>query len=99
DDEVGEVKVFGADEQHAAPVDVERWVELARNVLVAEGGSGGDELSLLLVDEPTISGLNRRFMDADGPTDVLAFPLDDPVGEAAGPHDARVPGPARLTLG
>jgi probable rRNA maturation factor len=99
DDEVGEVKVFGADQQHAAPVDVERWVELARNVLVAEGVSGDAELSLLFVDEPTISGLNRRFMDADGPTDVLAFPLDDPVDEAAGPTDARSPGPAPLLLG
>jgi probable rRNA maturation factor len=99
DDEVGEVKVFGADEQHAAPVDVERWVELARNVLVAEGVSGDAELSLLFVDEPTISGLNRRFMDADGPTDVLAFPLDDPVDEAAGSTDARSPGSAPLLLG
>jgi probable rRNA maturation factor len=99
DDEVGELKVFGTDEQHAAPVDVERWVELARNVLVAEGVSGDAELSLLFVDEPTISGLNRRFMDADGPTDVLAFPLDDPVDGAAGHTDARSPGPAPLLLG
>jgi probable rRNA maturation factor len=98
DGEVGEVKVFGADEQHAAPVDVERWVELARNVLVAEGVDGDAELSLLFVDEPTISGLNRRFMDADGPTDVLAFPIDDPVDEAAG-TDARSPGLAPLLLG
>jgi probable rRNA maturation factor len=96
---VGEVKVFGGDEQHAAPVDVERWVELARNVLVAEGVSGDAELSLLFVDEPTISGLNRRFMDVDGPTDVLAFPLDDPVDEATGPTDAGSPGPAPLLLG
>jgi probable rRNA maturation factor len=99
DGEVGEVKVFGADEQRAAPVDVERWVELARNVLAAEGVAGAAELSLLFVDEPTISGLNRRFMDADGPTDVLAFPIDDPVDEAARRTDPRSPGPAPLLLG
>jgi probable rRNA maturation factor len=99
DDDVGEVKVFGADEQHSVPVDVERWVDLARNVLVAEGVGGDAELSLLFVDEPTISGLNRCFMDADGPTDVLAFPLDHPVDEAAGPTDARSLGPAPLLLG
>jgi probable rRNA maturation factor len=98
DGEGGEVKVFGADEQHAAPVDVDRWVELARNVLVAEGVDGGAELSLLFVDEPTISGLNRRFMDADGPTDVLAFPIDDPVDEAAA-TDAKARGSAPLLLG
>jgi probable rRNA maturation factor len=99
DGEVGEVKVFGADEQHAAPVDVARWVELARHVLVAEGVAGDAELSLLFVDEPTISGLNRRFMDADGPTDVLAFPIDDPIDEAAVRTDARSMGPAPLLLG
>jgi probable rRNA maturation factor len=95
DGEVGELMVFGADEQQAAPVDVERWVELARNVLVAEGVAGDAELSLLFVDEDTISGLNRRFMDADGPTDVLAFPIDDPVGRGG----ARSPGPEPLLLG
>jgi probable rRNA maturation factor len=99
DGEVGEVKVFGADEQHAAPVDMARWVELAQHVLVAEGVAGDAELSLLFVDEPTISGLNRRFMDADGPTDVLAFPIDDPVDEAAVRTDARSMGPAPLLLG
>jgi probable rRNA maturation factor len=99
DGEVGEVKVFGADDQHAAPVDVERWVELARNVLVAEGVAGDAELSLLFVDEPTISRLNRRFMDADGPTDVLAFPIDDPLDAAAGRTDSRSPGPTPLLLG
>jgi probable rRNA maturation factor len=98
DGEVGEVKVFGADEQDAAPVDVGRWVELARNVLIAEGVDGDAELSLLFVDVPTISGLNRRFMDADGPTDVLAFPIDDPADEGA-ETDAGSPGPGPLLLG
>jgi probable rRNA maturation factor len=96
DGEVGAVKVLGADEQQAAPVDVRRWVDLARNVLLAEGVSGQAELSLLFVDEDTISGLNRRFMDADGPTDVLAFPIDDPVRAAATPADPSTPGPVLL---
>ena len=95
DGEVGEVKVFGADEQHAAPVDVARWVELARHVLVAEGVAGDAELSLLFVDEPTISGLNRRFMDADGPTDVLAFPIDDEIVESGRSPDSGTTGPDR----
>ena len=94
DGAVGEVEVIGADEQGAAPVDVQRWVDLARSVLLAEGVTSDAELSLLFVDEGTIAGLNQRFMDADGPTDVLAFPIDDPrsidpradvSGPAAGP--------------
>jgi probable rRNA maturation factor len=90
----GEVQVFGADEQSAAPVDVDRWVTLAREVLVAEGVQGDVELSLLFVDETTIAELNARFMEADGPTDVLAFPIDDPVVAGRWP-DASTSGPDR----
>jgi probable rRNA maturation factor len=90
----GEVHVFGADEQSAAPVDVDRWVTLARDVLVAEGVRGEAELSLLFVDEGTIVELNKRFMDAEGPTDVLAFPIDDPVVAGRWP-DAGTAGPDR----
>jgi probable rRNA maturation factor len=90
----GDVQVFGADEQQAAPVDVDRWVSLARNVLVAEGVRGEAELSLLFVDEDAIAELNHRFMDASGPTDVLAFPLDDPAVAGRWP-DAGTTGPDR----
>ena len=90
----GEVQVFGADEQSAAPVEVDRWVTLARDVLVAEGVRGEAELSLLFVDEGTIAELNKRFMDAEGPTDVLAFPIDDPVVAGRWP-DAGTAGPDR----
>ena len=90
----GEVQVYGADEQHDAPVDVDRWVGLAHEVLIAEGVRGEVELSLLFVDEATIAELNGRFMDADGPTDVLAFPIDDPVVAGRWP-DASTSGPDR----
>jgi probable rRNA maturation factor len=90
----GEVQVFGADEQSAAPVDVDRWVTLAREVLVAEGVRGEAELSLLFVDEAAIAELNKRFMDAKGPTDVLAFPIDDPAVSGRWP-DAGTAGPDR----
>jgi probable rRNA maturation factor len=88
------VQVFGADEQTAAVVDVDRWVALAHAVLVAEGVQGDAELSLLFVDEATIADLNGRFMDAEGPTDVLAFPIDDPVVAGRWP-DASTAGPDR----
>lgn len=90
----GEVQVFGADEQTAAEVDVDRWVDLARDVLVAEGVRGEAELSLLFVDEGAIADLNKSFMDAEGPTDVLAFPIDDPVIAGRWP-DAGTAGPDR----
>jgi probable rRNA maturation factor len=90
----GDIAVFGADEQQAAPVDVDRWVTLAREVLVAEGVRGEAELSLLFVDEQAIAELNARFMDAEGPTDVLAFPIDDPVVSGRWP-DGGTTGPDR----
>ncbi len=73
--------VFGADEQRDVPIDVARWVRLAQLVLDAERVSeraGPDaEMSLLFVDAHTISELNERFLGGSGPTDVLAFPIDD----------------------
>ncbi|MEZ5205259.1 MAG: rRNA maturation RNase YbeY [Acidimicrobiales bacterium] len=56
--------------------------------------SGDAELALLFVDEPAIAELNQRFMGHEGPTDVLAFPIDDdddvligrsPDGSSSGP--------------
>jgi probable rRNA maturation factor len=78
----GEVQVFGADEQSDAGVDVPRWVRLAHEVLLAEGVEGDAELSLLFVDEQAMAELNERFMEKTGPTDVLAFPIDEsgPIG-------------------
>lgn len=37
------------------------------------------ELSLALVNDPTIHALNKEWRRKDKPTDVLAFPLLDPV--------------------
>ena len=75
----GEVEVFGVDEQSAHPVDLARWVDLATNVLHDAGVRGEAELSLLFVNEDVMAEFNKRFMDVDGPTDVLAFPIDDPI--------------------
>ena len=35
------------------------------------------ELSVLLVDERTMTELHERWMGEPGPTDVLAFPMDE----------------------
>jgi probable rRNA maturation factor len=79
------VPVFLADEQDR-DVDVDDLVELARRVLAERRVPEDMEVALLLVDEPTISGLNQQHLGHEGPTDVLAFPIDEP-GETppAGP--------------
>jgi len=71
------IDVFAADEQSDAPVELGRWSALARSVLESRGVRGGAEVSLLFVDEVAIAALNQRFMDRQGATDVLAFPLED----------------------
>lgn len=89
------VEVFAADEQSDQPVEAERWAELARAVLVAEGVRGDAELSLLFVDETAMAELNQRFMNKTGPTDVLAFPIDDDdieTDRGSRPSDSRGPG-------
>jgi probable rRNA maturation factor len=90
----GEVEVFGVDEQTDHPVDLARWVRLANAVLADSGVRGDAELSLVFVDEPAMADLNKRYMDKDGPTDVLAFPLDDPLDAGRWP-DSGSTGPDR----
>jgi len=38
---------------------------------------GGSELSVVLVSDREMRGLNRRWRGKDRPTDVLSFPLND----------------------
>ena len=89
------VAVFAADEQSDEPVDTLRWVQLAEAVLEAEGVPGDAELSMLFVDEQAMAELNLRFLGREGPTDVLAFPIDDDVYEGGRLPDSLGPaGPA-----
>lgn len=85
------VDVFAADEQSDEPVETARWARLAEDVLVAEGARDDVELSLLFVDEVAIAELNKRFLGRDGPTDVLAFPIDDDVYEGGRSVDSLGP--------
>lgn len=87
------LEVFAADEQQSHPVDTLRWVRLAEAVLEAEGIRGDTEVSVLFVDEEAIADLNKRFLGKDGPTDVLAFPIDEEPGESGRSPDSGGTGP------
>ena len=61
-------------------VDVDRWAGLVADVLAAEGlGDRPVEVHVHFVDESAMEDLNREHMGGEGPTDVLAFPVDDPA--------------------
>lgn len=58
-------------------VDEALLADLARHVLDGMRVHPLAELSVLLVDEPAMTELHVRWMGEEGPTDVLAFPMDE----------------------
>ena len=91
----GRPSVFAADEQHDVDVDINGIVALAKSVLTAERIKGDCELAVTFVDETTIAELNKEFLGEDGPTDVLAFPIDDEIVESGRSPDSGTAGPDR----
>jgi probable rRNA maturation factor len=58
-------------------VDSDAILAVARHALDEMGVNPLAELSVLLVDTDYMAELNHRWMDGEGPTDVLAFPMDE----------------------
>jgi len=58
-------------------IDAERVAALARFLLDRLRVHPQAELSVLAVDVATMSSLHQQWMDEDGPTDVLSFPMDE----------------------
>jgi probable rRNA maturation factor len=63
--------------ESGAQLDVRALVSLSRYVLDQLRVHPMAELCIKAVDEDTITELNERWMDGEGPTDVLAFPMDE----------------------
>jgi len=66
---------------------------VARHVLDALGVNPLAELSILVVDTAAMATLHKQWMDLDGPTDVMAFPMDTLEDK---PGMETEPGPALL---
>jgi probable rRNA maturation factor len=58
-------------------VDVRHFARLARFALRRLRVHPTAELCVKLVDEPTMTQFNERWMGKSGPTDVLSFPMDE----------------------
>ena len=63
--------------ESGADVDVKELARLARFVMDRMRVHPQAELCVKLVDEDTIAALNEQWMEKEGPTDVLAFPMDE----------------------
>ena len=70
------MNVFLVDEQDE-PLDGAALRRFAELVLEQEGFPPTTELAVHLVAVDHMAEYNGRFMDRQGPTDVLAFPLED----------------------
>lgn len=70
------MSVFLADEQ-GETLDLAGLRRLAEIVLEEEGYPPDTELTLLFVNESEMASYNQRFLSREGPTDVLAFPVEE----------------------
>jgi probable rRNA maturation factor len=70
------VSVFLADEQ-AESVDLIQLRHIAELVLSEEGYPDETEVTVLLVSDDEMASYNERFLERSGPTDVLAFPVEE----------------------
>ena len=70
------MSVFLADEQ-GEELDLAGMRGIAELVISKEGYPHETEVTLLFVDEDEMSSYNERFLNRSGPTDVLAFPVED----------------------
>lgn len=60
-----------------AQIDAREFVDLARYVFDAMFLHPATELSITFVDEEAMSELHEEWMDLEGPTDVMSFPMDE----------------------
>ncbi len=78
--------------ESGAAVDEAGLAALARHVLDQMRVHPLAELSVLLVDEAAMTDLHQRWLGEPGPTDVLAFPMDElrapPPGGSQTEHGA-----------
>ena len=73
------IDVFVANEQSDVSLDEHRLVALARLAAAEEDVDPRAEVTVLLVERPAMASLKERWLGETGPTDVLAFPMDEHV--------------------
>ena len=73
------IDVFVANEQTDVPLDEHRLVSLVRTAAAEEGVDPRAEITVLLVERPAMASLKEKWLGEPGPTDVLAFPMDDQI--------------------
>jgi len=69
---------------HGEPGEV-KWLQAALRRALLAGGVQKGSFSVTVVDDASITRLNREYLQHEGPTDVISFPLQladgPPVGD------------------
>lgn len=76
-------------------VNEEMLIDVASYTLTRMDIHSEAEMSLHIVDLDTIADLHVRWLDLEGPTDVMSFPMDE-LTPGSGRPDAAPMGPAML---
>nr|HID58996.1 rRNA maturation RNase YbeY [Desulfobacterales bacterium] len=79
------MKILIEDRQDQFCIDHEKVKEKSRIILEYLGCHDG-ELSILILDDSQIEELNRTYLHREGPTNVMAFPMQE------GPYGNITPG-------
>ena len=86
---LGQPDVQVADQQSGHKLDLERYRTLAVSVLTSEGVPKDAALTVVFVSSQAMADLNAQHMGHEGPTDVLAFPIDEHTAD--GPQTDPIP--------
>lgn len=85
--EPGKIEILGDDRQTDHHVDLDAYSRLLADSLSDVGVRPPAEAGLAFIDVAEMAELNTTHMGGDGPTDVLAFPIDGaslaPAGQPA----------------
>jgi len=79
------MKIWIRNRQKHTPLDLRKIRKVAQRILT-ELGLPDAELSLLLVNDVQIQALNRRYLQRNRPTNVLAFPMREGEFSVLHPH-------------
>jgi len=89
------MSVFFANES-GVPLDESELVELIRFAIDTWGVNPQAEVSLLALDPQSMSDLHLQWMNEAGPTDVMAFPMDELTERGSWQAQPSPAGPALL---
>ena len=80
-----EMEVLIDNRQSSCEISLDRVQQAVRVILDALNCPDG-ELSILIVDDPQIENLNRKYLNRSGPTNVIAFSMREGEFSHLSPH-------------